>query len=138
MKHQLSESQHSCLQWQQLSLFELQEKPGSSLKEASKEHSPSTGPSEASRRNGQATFCRMTVAGNDKGKPIGQDHRNARYLDEDVEHVIELRAEGYTYQQISKMLDMPIRTLRGYLDGSARHQSIAGFKTIVRKKWQTS
>ena len=138
MKHQLSESQHSCLQWQQLSLFELQEKPGSSLKEASKERSPLTGPSEASRRNGQATFCRMTVAVNDNGKPIGQDHRNARYLDEDVEHVIELRAEGYTYQQISKMLDMPIRTLRGYLDGSARHQSIAGFKTIVRKKWQTS
>ena len=80
----------------------------------------------------------MTVAVNDNGKPIGQDHRNARYLDEDVEHVIELRAEGYTYQQISRMLDMPIRTLRGYLNGSSRNQSVAGFKTIMRKKWQTS
>ena len=133
-----SASQASCLHWQQLSLFELQDMQSSSQKEASSGYSRSTGPSKASRRNGQVTFCRLTVAVNDNGKPIGQDHRNARYLDEDVEKAIELRAEGYTYQQISRMLDMPVRTLRGYLDGSARHQSITCFKTIMSKKWETS
>ena len=134
----LSESQHSFHQWQQLSLFEQQTKPEPSRKDPSSEHSQSIAPSKRSRRTGQCTFTKMTVAINDNGKPIGQDHRNARYLDEDVEHACELRAEGYTYQQISRMLDMPIRTLRGYLNGSSRNQSVAGFKTIMRKKWQTS
>lgn len=76
---------------------------------------------------------RMTVAVNDNGRPIGQDHRNARYTDDDVARACDLRADGYTYQQISRMLDMPIRTLRGYLDGSSRNQSVAGFRVINRK-----
>lgn len=76
---------------------------------------------------------KMKVAVNDNGRAIGEDHAGAKYLDLDVDHARELRAEGYTLRQISQMLDMPIRTVRGYLDGSRRNQSVADFKMV--KRW---
>lgn len=76
---------------------------------------------------------KMKVAVNDNGRAIGEDHAGAKYLDLDVDHARELRAEGYTLRQISQMLDMPIRTARGYLDGSRRNQSVADFKMV--KRW---
>ena len=80
----------------------------------------------------QRPFVMMTVAVNDAGKPIGEDHRNAKYLDEDVERAIMFRKQGYTYQQISDMLDMPIRTVRDFVHGKRRCHSIANFKRIKR------
>ena len=76
---------------------------------------------------------RITVAVNDAGRAIGEDHINARYTDSDVENVRLLRRQGYTYRQISQMMDMPIRTLRDYISGRSRCQSVAGWKTFVRK-----
>lgn len=77
---------------------------------------------------------KMKVAVNDLGRAIGEDHAGAKYLDSDVDHARELRAEGYTLREISKMLDMPIRTVRGYLDGSRRSQSVADWKVV--KRWR--
>lgn len=77
---------------------------------------------------------KMRVAVNDLGRAIGEDHAGAKYLDSDVDHARELRAEGYTLREISKMLDMPIRTVRGYLDGSRRSQSVADWKVV--KRWR--
>lgn len=77
---------------------------------------------------------RIVVAVNDAGRAIGEDHVNARYLDTDVENVRRLRRQGYTYRQISLMMDMPIRTLRDYISGRRRCQSVAGWKTVVRKE----
>ena len=75
---------------------------------------------------------KQTVMVNDHGRAIGEDHVNARYLDRDVQLALSLRAEGYTYKEISAMLDMPIRTLRDYLSGRRRCQSVAGWKTFMR------
>lgn len=146
------ESLSSCRQWVQMSLFERQ---------CAREHCPtghyqeqprSIEPSDASNSCTRSISARRptlsqrlsagfslvgeTVAVNDGGRAIGQDHVNARYLDSDVERVIGLRAEGYTLRQISEMMEMPIRTLRGYLDGSRRCQSVAGFKVV--KRWKKS
>lgn len=88
-----------------------------------------------SEEDGRNTFVRVRVVAtvNDDGRIIGEDHPNARYTNEDVEHVQALRAEGYTYDQIAKIMDMPVRTVRGYLDGSRRCQSVAGWKTFLRR-----
>ena len=51
-----------------------------------------------------------------------------------VEAAKRLRAEGYTWARIAEMLDMPVRTVRSYVDGSRRSQSIADFKVV--KRWQ--
>lgn len=73
------------------------------------------------------------VTVNDSGRTIGEDHINAKYLDEDVEHARELVASGhYTLREISQMLDMPIRTIRDYAKGTRRNQSVAGWKKIRR------
>ena len=82
------------------------------------------------------TFVMETVTVNDDGRTIGEDHLNAKYLDEDVEHARELRAQGYTYRKISAILDMPIRTIRDYISGRRRAQSVAGWKKIKRYKKQ--
>lgn len=47
----------------------------------------------------------MKVAVNDAGRAIGEDHAGAKYLDSDVDHARELRVEGYTLREISKMLE---------------------------------
>lgn len=73
---------------------------------------------------------RICVAVNDQGRRIGEDHPNAKYLNDDVERARVFRSEGYTLREISRMLDMPIRTIRGYLDGSRRSQSVAGFRWV--------
>lgn len=76
---------------------------------------------------------RLRVAVNDLGRAVGEDHANAKYLEQDVEAAKRLRAEGYTWARIAEMLDMPVRTVRSYVDGSRRSQSIADFKVV--KRW---
>ena len=87
------------------------------------------------RVNSHNSFVMTTITVNDEGRAIGEDHINAKYLDEDVEHARELVASGhYTLREISQMLDMPIRTIRDYAKGTRRNQSVAGWKKIKRYK----
>lgn len=128
-------SQVFCHQWQQLLLFELPKRPGNS--DQTKNSDAQRSSTQLSERSSQSirvtSVHRMTVTVNDSGRAIGEDHVNARYLDSDVEHARQLRAQGYTYKQISVMLDMPIRTLRDYISGRRRCQSVAGWKTFLRR-----
>ncbi len=78
----------------------------------------------------------MKVQVNDAGRAIGEDHALAKYLESEVELARVLRKEGHTLREISKMLDMPVRTIRGYLDGSRRCQSVADWKVVYR--WRKS
>lgn len=145
-------SQRFCQMTQQLSLFELPSEQELSQLEAWQGRSVSRsqlkklglyipGSSASKKRHQSVTerlslgysTVKMKVAVNDNGRAIGEDHACAKYLDTDVEHALELRAEGYTLREISRMLDMPIRTIRGYLDGSRRSQSVAGWKMV--KRW---
>lgn len=135
VKGEESESRASCRQWQQMLLFELPEMPrrsgGTTLCSGQRSL---TLQSEKSKGNIRVTSeHKMTVTVNDAGRAIGEDHVNARYLNSDVEHARQLREQGYTYRQISLMLDMPIRTLRDYISGRRRCQSVAGWKTFVRR-----
>ena len=85
--------------------------------------------------NARTPSVMTMVTVNDSGRAIGEDHVNAKYLDEDVEHARELVASGqYTLREISQMLDMPIRTIRDYAKGTRRNQSVAGWKKVKRYK----
>ncbi len=85
--------------------------------------------------NARTPSVMTMVTVNDSGRAIGEDHVNAKYLDEDVEHARELVASGqYTLREISQMLDMPIRTIRDYAKGTRRNQSVAGWKKVRRYK----
>lgn len=147
-----SASQHSCPKMLQLSLFEpptrqeLSQLAALQGRSASRLQLRKLGlyiPGSSGLKKKRLRVCdrldlgysivKTRVAVNDNGRAIGEDHARAKYLDTDVEHALELRAEGYTLREISRMLDMPIRTIRGYLDGSRRSQSVAGWKMV--KRW---
>lgn len=129
-KKNRSESQKSCQLTQQEHSSELAKKQNNYRSIASHDKKLSETPSQRSKRNIRSHFETVTV--NDNGRPIGEDHRNARYLDDDVERARELRAQGYSFLEVSKMMDMPIRTIRDYVSGRRRAQSIAGWKKIRR------
>ena len=129
-----SASQSSSRRLQQKYSSKRQQQQGFIPKAAKNVSRSSTTLSAASKRRLGLSLCKETVAVNDLGRTIGQDHVNARYLESDIENVIQLRFEGYSYTEISRMMDMPIRTIRGYLDGSRRSQSVAGWKVV--KRWK--
>lgn len=119
---------------QQMLLFELTETPTTfGRTQTSTEQKSSSARLTRSERNSRPTFS-MIVTVNDKGRTIGEDHANARYLDSDVEKARELRKYGYTYLQISQILDMPIRTIRDYISGRRRCQSVDGWKRVKRRR----
>lgn len=129
-KKNRSESQKSCQLTPQELSSELAKKPNNYRSIASHDKKLSETPSKRSKRNIRSHFETVTV--NDNGRPIGEDHRNARYLDDDVERARELRAQGYSFLDVSRMMDMPIRTIRDYVTGRRRNQSVAGWKKIRR------
>lgn len=129
-KKNRSESQKSCQLTPQELSSELAKKPNNYRSIASHDKKLSETSSKRSKRNIRSHFETVTV--NDNGRPIGEDHRNARYLDDDVERARELRAHGYSFLQVSRMMDMPIRTIRDYVTGRRRNQSVAGWKKIRR------
>ncbi len=119
--------------WQQRPLFPLPNGQENSRSKASSEPSSSPSPKQKSEECARPrSAVTMMVSVNDAGNVVGEDHRNAKYLDSDIEHAIELRQEGYSFREISLMMDMPIRTIRGYVDGTRRNQSVAGWKKIKR------
>lgn len=71
-----------------------------------------------------------TVAVNERGYRIGEDHPNARYTNCEIDLVFQLRDEGFGYKRIAKMAEIPVRTVRGILKGERRCQCSAGFRRV--------
>lgn len=79
-------------------------------------------------------FDRKVIAVSDSGHAIGEDHPLARYTDADVRAVLMLREAGFSLRAIAAKMDMPVRTVRGYISQRTRHCSVADFR--VRKVCQ--
>ncbi|KAA3649383.1 MAG: hypothetical protein DWQ11_18745 [Proteobacteria bacterium] len=71
-----------------------------------------------------------TVAVNERGLRIGEDHQNARYTDGEVTLVLELRDEGKSYGEIARLAEMPKSTVRDICKGRRRCQCAARWKTV--------
>lgn len=71
-----------------------------------------------------------TVAVNERGLRIGEDHPNARYTDGEVAMVLELRDEGWGYKRIAKALEMPKSTVRDICTGRRRCQCPTTWKRV--------
>ena len=71
-----------------------------------------------------------TVAINDAGLRIGEDHQNAKYTNGEIEMVLSLRDEGKSYGEIGRLVEMPKSTVRNIIKGRRRCQYPADFKTI--------
>lgn len=76
---------------------------------------------------------RRVICVNEIGRAIGEDSCRAKYTNEEVEAVIRLHEEGYTLRGIASLMDMPVRTIRGYIDGSRRGQQPYAWRTIRKQ-----
>lgn len=73
----------------------------------------------------------MTVAVNERGLRICEDHQHARYSNSEIRLVLELRDEGMSYGKISAMMEMPKSTVACICKATRRCQVAAAFKKIV-------
>lgn len=80
------------------------------------------------RLAGEGTL--RTVAINDAGLRIGEDHQNAKYTNAEIEMVLTLRDEDKSYGEIARLAEMPKSTVRDIIKGRRRCQYPADFKTI--------
>ena len=82
----------------------------------------------ASDMNGPTSSRTVIIAVNELNRAIGEDHIRAKYTNEEVDAVLRLRDEGYSLAKIARMTEIPIRTIRGYIDGSRRCQQPAAWR----------
>ena len=78
--------------------------------------------------NGPTSSRTVIIAVNELNRAIGEDHIRAKYTNEEVDAVLRLRDEGYSLAKIARMTEIPIRTIRGYIDGSRRCQQPAAWR----------
>ena len=63
-----------------------------------------------------------TVAVNEKGYRIGQDHHNAKCTDRDIELGYQLREQGLSYRKIAALLEISHTHVMYFLTGKKRCQ----------------
>jgi len=71
-----------------------------------------------------------TIAVNERGLRIGEDHQNAKYTNHEVEMVLDLRDEKLSYREISVRMDMPKSTVRDICKGNRRCQTADRWKEV--------
>ena len=73
-----------------------------------------------------------SVAVNELGLRIGEDHQNAKYPDSAIERVLELRDIGISYKRIAKICTMPDSTVACICKATRRCQIAAAWKKIIK------
>lgn len=74
---------------------------------------------------------RKTIAVNDKGYRIGQDHQNAGLSDEQVDRIRDLHEDhGLKYSQLAEMFQVSKSTIAGICQYRRRAQTPFGWKTL--------
>lgn len=71
------------------------------------------------------------VAVNEHGARIGEDHPLAKWTNEQVDLVFELRDQGWGYKRIVNATGMPKRTVRDICNGRRRCQYPDRWKRVV-------
>ena len=73
-----------------------------------------------------------TVAINDKGLRIGEDHQRAKLTNKEVELIRELREEGLTYKSIADKFEIAKTTVAQICRYERRSQIAAAWRLIKR------
>jgi len=77
-------------------------------------------------------FAKRIVAVNDRGGAIGEDHPRAVLTNHEVELMLELRSEGYSYAWLAEKFEVAKSTVFGICTGKTRVQHAAAFRTHKR------
>lgn len=75
------------------------------------------------------------AAVNERGSPIGEDHPRAVLKDSEVQLVLELRSEGYSYDWLAVKFEVSKSCIQKICNGSRRAVSPTAYRRIrVRGK----
>lgn len=72
----------------------------------------------------------IVVGCNESGKRVGEDHPNAKLTDHEVDLILEMRDEGFSYGEIAKMFEVSKSQVRNIITGLKRCQIPVRFKTV--------
>lgn len=73
---------------------------------------------------------KRVVAINERGLRVGEDHQNAKLTDAEIELLLVLRDEGWSYRQLAVKFDVSKSAVRMVCKGLRRCQIPAGYKTV--------
>lgn len=76
---------------------------------------------------------KKSLAVNDRGYVIGEQHHRAKLSDHEVDLVLELIDEGIPPGEVARKFDISRRTVRDYIAGRYRSQTITGHKLAVNR-----
>lgn len=65
------------------------------------------------------------IAYNLEGRRVGQYHPRAKFTDNEVQTVIDLKEEGYSITQISSIMEISKSTVSRWVSGASRGQPVA-------------
>lgn len=70
------------------------------------------------------------VAVNERGFRIGEDHRLAKLTNDEIDLLLALRDEGWSYRQLARKFEISKSAARMYCKGLRRCQSVARYKAV--------
>lgn len=73
------------------------------------------------------------VAVNERGLRIGQWHHNARLTDHEVELLLRLRDEGWSYNRLADKFEISKSSVAHICRGERRCQTPAGYKSVKKR-----
>lgn len=76
-------------------------------------------------------MTKRTVAINERGLRIGEDHQGAKLTNAEVELLLSLREQGWSYRQLAEAFEVSKSAVRWYCIGGRRCQLAVRFKTVV-------
>lgn len=73
---------------------------------------------------------KRTVGVNELGLRVGEDHVNAKLTNHEVDLLLELRAQDWSYQQLADKFDLSKSGVRKICKGVNRCQQPSRFKVV--------
>lgn len=73
---------------------------------------------------------KRTVAVNERGLRIGEDHRLAKLTNEEVDRLLALRDEGWSYRDLARAFEISKSSVADLVKGRRRCQTPARHKVV--------
>lgn len=70
------------------------------------------------------------IAVNAKGHRLGEDHPNARLTNEEVDLLLEMRADGLSYGKLAKVFEVSKSTVQDIVQGRYRSQTPSAYRNV--------
>jgi Mor family transcriptional regulator len=73
---------------------------------------------------------KLQIATNENGRSIGEDHHRAKLTNGDVDMLLALRDEGWSYGRLARKFEVSKSQVRNIVKGYKRCQCTAGHKVV--------